>query len=226
MEQSRQLSIRWDRIAALTSLLLLVGGLAGGIYILHHPPVPGPPVPVLKQLDREVMRGAKVFYPQRSELPAVQFDSVRIAKPRFGGISLGGFNRLEIDGLQLVADVDSDPKNGAPGSGDGFFNVRKLLNVEELCRQAGISQRVSSVRVNSFSLSVFANGELTKILYAKSAKSVQSGRFSIEQCGFLDEALAWHQVAKAELDVKRGVLITGSNPVHLRDVIKAVSVSR
>ena len=211
---------------ALLSLLFLAGGLAGGIYLLKKAPESVPVAPsgsFQKQLDREVMRGARVFSPQQGRLPVVQFKSVRIVKPRFGGISLGGFNRLEIDGLKLLWYPDSGGEEDPAGSDSGFSNVRKLLSVEELCRKAGISQRVSSVRIHSLCLSVFANEKPIQILCAKSAKSVKSGRFRLKECEFLDEKLVSKQVPEAELDVERGFLVVGSDEFDLSYVTKAVA---
>lgn len=220
---SKPLNIPWDRVAALLSLLLLVAGLGGGIYLLNRPEKePEPPVPLPKQLDREVMRGAKMFSPHQGTQPIVQFDSIRIVKPRFGGISLGGFNRLEIDGLKLFLYPDVDENAGASDSEGGFSNVRKLLNVEELCRRAGIYQRVSSLRINSLCVFVFENEKTAQILCAKSAKSVTSGRILLKGCDFLDEALVLQRVSEAELDVERGVLTGGEFAVRLETVVENI----
>ena len=215
---------------AIAGAAILLLGLAGGIYFLNNSPAPLPPVPVLKQLDREVIRGARVFDPQKGTLPVVRFDSVRITKPRFGGISLGGFNRLEIDGLKLIvyansgaeADLTNSDNDFSPSAALRAGNLRELLNPEELIRKSGIFQRVSSVRINSLQISVFANKELTEILFAKSAKSVQSGHLLLEECGFLDETLVLHQVSSAELDVERGILTADDFQINLRTVTDAL----
>lgn len=222
MTRNDHWKIRWDGVAALLSLLLVGGALTGAMYVLNHPEEPVVPVPVLKQLDHEVMRGAKVFSPQQGALPVVQFDSVRIAKPRFGGISLGGLNRLEIDGLKLIVYANSGSGADSADADNDFSDVRKLLSPEELCRKAGVSHRVSSIRINSLQISVFAGKELTEILYAKSAKSVQSERLLLAECGFLDEALVRHQVPEAELDVERGVLTGDDFQINLKTVVDAL----
>jgi len=220
-----RLKIRWDGLVALLSFLFLAGALVGGICFLKKTPESVLAVPsgsFKKQLDRELMRGARVFSPQQGRLPVVQFESVRIVKPRFGGISLGGFNRLEIDGLKLLWYADSGGEGDPAASNGGFSSVRKLLSVEELCRKAGVSQRVSSVRISSLCLSVFANEKPIQILCAKSAKSVKSGRFRLKECAFLNGELVLHQVPEAELDVRDGVVISGQSVVSLAAVADAL----
>ena len=213
-----RLKIRWDGLVALLSFLFLAGALVGGICFLKKTPESVLAVPsgsFKKQLDRELMRGARVFSPQQGRLPVVQFESVRIVKPRFGGISLGGFNRLEIDGLKLLWYADSGGEDDPVASDSSFSKVRKLLSVEELCRKAGVSQRVSSVRIHSLCLSVFSDEKSVQILCAKSAKSVKSGRLLLKECQFLDENLILHRVSEAELDVKRGLVEGNSQRVFI-----------
>ena len=222
----RRLKIRRDGLVAVLSLLLLVGALVGGIYFLHEKPAGVRLAPVQKRLDREIMAGARISSPQWGTHPRVQFDSLRLVKPRFGGISFGGFNCLEIDGLKLVLISATDSSKPSPTHRTGLFDggggLDGLFDFEKILRGAGISGTVSSVRIASLTLYVPLHEKLTEILCAKSAKSIKSGRFLLKECEFLDAQLVLQQVPEAELDVRAGIVIAGRSVVSLAAVADAL----
>jgi hypothetical protein len=213
-------------VAALVSLLLLVGALVGGFYVLNLPKEePEASLRSLKQLDREVAGGARVSRPEWGTAPTLSFDSFRVVKPKLFGFSLGGFNLIEIDNLRVVLTEGllQKPSNLQEGEKTeaGFLALSDVCSVRALKRAVGVGKKVSGLKISGLSFCASdSDGTLTEILFAKAAKSVDSNRILLKECGFLDENLILHQVPEAEMDVKDGVITTGSQLVSLELVAK------
>lgn len=187
-----------------------------------------------KKLDREILRKARVFFPEQSNQPLVEIGSFRLVKPRWGGFSLAGINVIEIDTLSIILPSDlwiaSETNSGGTvdSSGSVHFRGRSFfrdsLSLNKLKRLAGVTKKVSAAKINDLGISILSNeGKRIEILCAKSAKSVSSARFSLKECGFLDESLAWNEASSVELEVNGSVcLIDRDTKVDMLRVIQNI----
>jgi hypothetical protein len=201
---------------ALGVLLLAVGLNANRIgEWLMNPRGPETAEPVHKDYTHQLPRGLSIRSGAFPEIDLIRFESCRIRKQNVGGFSLGAFNVLVIDQLEVVLPSPSGrPAKGNAGrvrlDQQAAYDVMGQTFRNMLATYPGFSK----LEINGLSISIMgwphANSanEVVNVLSAETAKSGRSKSLNLSGCGFVTPAGKHIECGDATLALARPWRIT------------------
>ena len=170
-----------------------------------------------KQYARDVTEGFR-FRHHRLPVDSVVVRSCRIGKLRKGPLTFGGFNVLNVEGLEL--NLPFPKEDGRAAETNDLQSVIGGIGLSESVRKiAGLGgKRFSAVRINGMIVNRIVNGEVEPVFSAERAKN-RGKTLALFGCKVVDAGVT-NAVGDAVLRFRPTRLVWAKGEKDLRDLFE------